>query len=45
MDMTPQKPKGRELGRGLSALLGTAGEESGAPQSNHQPQTAPIESC
>jgi ParB family chromosome partitioning protein len=43
MDMTPQKPKGRELGRGLSALLGTAGEQTAAPPSGHQPATAPIE--
>ena len=43
MDMTPQTPKGRALGRGLSALLGYVAEDPASAQSGRQPQTAPIE--
>ncbi len=43
MDMSPQNPKGRALGRGLSALLGEVAEDPASAQSGRQPQTAPIE--
>ena len=46
MDMNPQKPKAKVLGRGLSALLGDAGtaaDEIASTQSGRSPQTAAIE--